>query len=108
MQRLICQASDCMYNKHKNCSAEAIHVSNTRGIIYCDTYTERQENSPAAGGKYDAEFGDISGVTDVPTGVSCNAGRCVYNKAFRCSAKDLGIGEPHDSGLCACDTYRSK
>lgn len=107
MHKLFCRASDCMYNAHNDCCADVIHVGNTRTSVYCDTYTKRERTGSK--GPVSAIFDTEFGAAPVPPpGVSCTAARCVYNKAFRCNAKDLSIDDPHDSNMSSCGTYRPK
>jgi len=98
-----CYAEDCIYNAGKECVSDLIRISPERNDAYCDTYLSEGGVKPKIF-RHDAEFG---GEWRTPQ-VLCTASRCVYNKAFRCCAKDLRIEAPQGSNICACGTYRSK
>ncbi|MDE6903378.1 MAG: DUF1540 domain-containing protein [Lachnospiraceae bacterium] len=93
MTRLVCSATNCLYNDDRYCCKGDIQIegegATTSNATCCSSFRERK-----------GEMGRNAAME--PTRdieIDCKACHCKYNEDCRCTADQIGIGGSH---ACKC------
>lgn len=82
---LECDATECAYNRNRECHAMAITVGDG-AMAHCDTYWQSKNKG---------------GVLNIIAGVgACRAVNCEYNQNLECTASGIRVGHKGDAVDC--------
>ena len=85
-----CKATDCAYNRSKNCHAHAITIGASEKPT-CGTYFKASKHTSS----------------ELTAGVgSCKVGSCFHNADFQCHAESIIVDKSGGSVLCTTFTRR--
>lgn len=104
MTKLNCSVTSCAYNDEKLCCLDNIKVEGTTADISdstaCASFEERRNSG------YSNSYG--SREPRYRLSIECMAEKCVYNRAFRCSADHIDVAgdgaKDFDETRCATFT----
>lgn len=109
VESLLCDATTCVYNASRKCTAKSINVvggtTRSGSDTYCATFSEDQDE------KLDANpyIQDLeTSAFDMTPGVACNAVNCTYNDSNKCYASGVKILDQRQTakGSTECNTFR--
>lgn len=92
MHKIMCEASDCSYNRDETCHADSITIGD-HGRPLCDTFCL----SPVLGG-YSGTHASVG---------ACKVENCLHNHGLLCHCNYITIGHKDDDFYCMTYTERS-